>query len=70
MIELTQDEVCEITGGKFRIKLHFNPFVFLGSVAAGFIAGGPFGVGLAVGSMLITQGSGNLYDLHKEQFGN
>lgn len=64
---LTEIETREIGAG---FKLHFNIFMLIGGIAAGAITGGPFGVGIAIGTALIAQSSGNLTDMYIDEFGH
>ena len=66
---LTQDEAFCVSGG-WHIKLHFNPFLFIGSAVGGFVMGGPVGLGIVVGSMLVAQGTGNIHEMVVDEFGN
>lgn len=67
MRELTIDEIQQISSGKF--KLHFNIFMLIGGIAAGAVTGGPFGVGIAIGTALIAQASGNLTEMTIDEYG-
>lgn len=69
MKELTQEEVFAIAGG-WHIRLHFNPFLFIGSAVGGFVMGGPVGLGIVVGSMLVAQGTGNIHEMAVNEFSN
>ena len=68
MRELNKLEIKEISGGKF--KWHVNPFHVAFSAFAGFLAGGPFGAGLAIGAAIAAQGAGSLYQMYVDEFGN
>lgn len=69
MKSLKQQDLHQVSAG-FHIKFHFNPFQFLGAVVVGAIAGGPFGIAVAVSTALVAQGSGQLYDMGVDQWGN
>lgn len=66
MRELTLGEIDEISGGKWRFKLRINIGMLLGGMCAGFITMGPAGVGIALCTAVIAQGTNELdhmYDI-------
>jgi hypothetical protein len=68
MKELSTNEINEISGAKF--KWHINPIHVVCSAIGGFIAGGPFGAGIMIGAALMAQGSGQLVEMYRDEFGN
>lgn len=58
MRQIETNEFDNIAGG---FKLNIGQA--LGAMAGGFIAGGPFGLGMAIGCVLIAQGTNNLVEL-------
>lgn len=67
MKELSKNEIAQVSGS---IHLHFNPFQLVGGIVIGFAAGGPFGVGVAIATAIVAQGSGNLYEMAVDEWGN
>jgi len=70
MQELTQEEALQVGASRFKIKLHFNIFTCVFSSIGAFLIGGPVGAGMVIGAHIAAQGSGNLYDMSVEHFGN
>ncbi len=58
MRHLTREEL-ELSEGGF----HLNVGAAVGAMVGGFLAGGPVGLGFAIGSILIAQGTNNLVEL-------
>ena len=61
MRELRQNEFNEIAGGKFKVRVNIGAVV--GGAVLGFISGGPVGMGLAIGTAVITQSVNSLKDM-------
>lgn len=59
---LSTDEINGTAGG-----FHFNLGAALGAMVGGFLAGGPVGLGFAIGSVLIATGTNNLHDMCKDE---
>ncbi len=49
----------EYVNGSFKLNIG----TAIGAMIGGFIAGGPFGLGMAIGVTLIAQGTNNLVEL-------
>ena len=58
MRHLTREELELLTGG-----IHINIGAAFGAIVGGFIVGGPIGMGMAIGTVLIAQGTNNLVEL-------
>lgn len=63
---LTDSEIQEVSGGKF--KFHFNVFQAVFMVFVGGLTAGPVGIGYAVGTLAATQGVGQLHDMGVQEF--
>jgi hypothetical protein len=66
MRTLTLNEIHEVDGGKF--KFHFNVFQAVFMVFLGGLTAGPVGIGYAVGTLVATQGVGQLHDMGVQEF--
>ena len=61
MKELNENEINEISGGKFKLRVNLGAVI--GGAVVGFISGGPVGLGLAIGTAVITQSVNSLDDM-------
>ena len=61
MRELSNDEIMDISGGKFRLRINLG--AALGTIAVGILSGGPVGLGYALGAIIIQQGVNSLQDM-------
>lgn len=64
MIELSIKQIKEISGG---VKLNVGTAIF--GAIAGFIMGGPVGVGIALGVVIGGHGINGLEEMYYEEFG-
>lgn len=62
MRHLTREELNLTKGG-----FHFNVGAALGAMVGGFLAGGPIGLGFAIGTVLVATGTNNLHDMCKDE---
>lgn len=58
MRELDRDELVKISAG-----LHLNLGAVIAAIATGVVTGGPAGLGIALCSIVISEGVNNLNDL-------
>lgn len=63
MRELQCSEFNEVSGGKFKVRINIGAVV--GGAVLGFISGGPVGLGLAIGTAVITQSVNSLNDIYR-----
>lgn len=61
MRELNYNEVQEISGGKFRLRINLGAAI--GTIVVGILSGGPVGLGYAIGAIIIQQGVNSLEDM-------
>lgn len=66
MIELTQEEVLEISGAKFKFTLNLG--TALGAIALGVVTGGFPGLGMALCSIVMAQGFNSLDNMRHDSF--
>ena len=62
MRELNCDEIYEVAGAKFKLRVNLG--AFLGGCALGFFTGGPIGLGYAIGAGIIAQSVNSLDDMY------
>lgn len=65
MKELNDNEVKEISGGKFKLRINIGAVI--GGAVMGFATGGPVGLGLAVGAAVIAQSVNSLDDMYRNE---
>lgn len=58
MRNLSWDDIEEVNGGKFKLRINIGTFI--GGAIVGFITGGPVGLGYAVGAAIVAQGVNSL----------
>ena len=63
MIVIGDDTLQDVSGG----KIHLGAIV--SGLVVGFVAGGPIGLGLAAGGIIMAQGVDNLQDLYQSSSG-
>lgn len=63
MKELNSNEVMEVSGGKFKLRINLGTFI--GGAILGLITGGPVGLGYAVGTAIMAQGINSLDDMYR-----
>ncbi len=63
MLEVTNNDLHEISGGKFHVG------AMISSLVVGFVAGGPIGMGFAAGGIIMANGIDNLHDLYQSSSG-
>lgn len=63
MKELTFDEISQVSGGKFKIKLSVNLGTFVAGCCVGFLTAGPVGLGYALCGAVIAQGVNGLNEM-------
>lgn len=68
MIELTQEQVMNVSGGKF--KFHINIFQTVFTAVGAFIIAGPVAAGMVVGAAIAAQGAGSLHEMYVDEYGN
>lgn len=62
MQELTQEQVETVPGAKFKLRVNLGTLI--GGALAGFIMGGPVGLGIAIGGGIIAQSVNSLDDMY------
>jgi hypothetical protein len=62
MREITQSELKEVFGGKFKLRINLGTFI--GGAILGFVTAGPVGLGYAVGAAIMAQGINSLDDMY------
>lgn len=67
MKDLTPDEVMEVSGG---FKFHFNVIQVVFTTIAATVIGGPVAGAAIIAAAIATQGTGNLVDMYRDEFGN
>lgn len=63
MRELSNIEVQEVSGAKFKIRINIGTFI--GGAVVGFLTGGPVGLGYAIGAAIIAQSVNSLDDMYE-----